>query len=402
MENNWRIAVISFIDPTYGHAGGATKNVQNSCNALATAGYLVDFYAFHNKNEESNGLKFVSGVSIVGRYCTSNNPFLFLKKYPFCVERRWVRGLMGINWSQYDLVLFEGEQVYRVYKQLKNKTRSRLIRMHDIESVYRKEIASSQKGLRRLLNRLESNKFLKIERELRSDGSYFGFVSTDELESFRTQYKGAEENLIYLPPFYNYLGNSISKKTGNYLIFFGDLSLENNYSSIKWYLENCFKPARKIKSKLIIHVCGNSTEKQKAKLESICEGIVAKGFVPNLRDEIEKAKFVVCPILYGAGVKIKLFEALSYGKLVLANVKALEGTRFEGGKHLVIADGAEEFTNETIRLFNGKDLPDYSSNLKQIFLELYSSDCFVTAIQNILEKNNKKTQRRSFDESHCD
>lgn len=380
------IAIISFIDPLYGYAGGATKNVQNSCNALADAGYHVDLYAFHNRSEQPNHLALKPGVNLSAQYCTSNNLFLFFGKYPFCVERRRVSKIEQNDWSKYDLVLFEGEQVYWVYRLIKNQIRKRLIRMHDIESIYRKEVAASQKGIIKFLNNSESRKFAKIEKELSNENTYFGFVSTSELAAFKKQYKGESKNLLYLPPFYNFVGSGPCSKANNYIIFFGDLSLENNYLSIKWYLENCFKKARLVEKTLTIHICGKTSEKQKKELEAISEGVLAQGFVDNLPQEIANAKFVVCPILYGAGVKIKLFEALSYGKLVIANSKAMEGTLFEGGKHLIAAETIEEFTAKTIELFREPVLPDYSSNLKEIFKQTYSSNYFVETIAKLIEE----------------
>ena len=379
-----RIAIISFIDPLYGHAGGATKNVQNSCDALAEANYQVDLYSFHNTSENPNHLLLSNGVNISGQYRTSNNVFLFLRRYPFCVERRRAAQLMKIDWSKYDLVLFEGEQVYWIYKRIKGYIRRGLIRMHDIESTYRREVAASQTGIHKFLNNLESYKFTRIEKELCEDESFFGFVSTSELEMFKKNYKKKDSNLLYLPPFYDFVGGEQTVGKGNYIIFFGDLSLENNYLSIKWYLENCFKKARAIEKSLTIHVCGKTSDKQKLELEGISEGVISKGFVDDLPKEIANAKFVVCPILYGAGVKIKLFEALSYGKLVLANSKALEGTLFENGKHLIVVETAEEFITKTINFFRSPTLPNYSYNLKSIFERVYSSKHFIETIEKLI------------------
>lgn len=374
-----KIAIVSFTDPCYGSMDGGKKNIERTCIVLSGKGYDIDFYAFHNKDEQKNNIFLGEKTKEVVSYCTTGNPLLFLGKYPFCVERRWNRDFLKVKWSDYDAVLFEGEQVYKIFKKCRSKIRKCIIRMHDIESVYRDQIAQSQTGIFKKLNLIESQKFSRIENELWKTDVFLGFVSCDELKIAEKLSKTPINRLFYLPPFFDYHApQKTAEHTGDYILYFGDMSLTNNLASVNWYLEKVYLCAKKICPALSIHLCGKIPEDAKKEFEKIDGSIVVCGYVESLEKEIQNSRFIVCPILYGAGVKIKLLEALSYGKLVIANRKALEGTYFEDKKHLFVAKDTTDYIKLTADYYQMNNYPDsIGNNLKSIFDMYYSSAVFL-------------------------
>lgn len=69
--------------------------------------------------------------------------------------------------------------------------------------------------------------------------------------------------------------------------------------------------------------------------------VQAPGFVQDLRAEYERATLVVAPITMGAGIKIKLIEALACGKFVISTPKGLEGIVVAGFENIRITSIAE-------------------------------------------------------------
>ena len=92
-------------------------------------------------------------------------------------------------------------------------------------------------------------------------------------------------------------------------------------------------------------------------------------YVEDLGAYYQGASLVVCPIFTGGGMKVKVAEALSYGKVIIATEFALVGYDFEELEDVVIADTAEDY----IRLLN-KKYPMKSDKNLLVFQKEYSKE----------------------------
>jgi glycosyltransferase involved in cell wall biosynthesis len=86
---------------------------------------------------------------------------------------------------------------------------------------------------------------------------------------------------------------------------------------------------------------------------SVCDGLnvpanVARnvkllGFVDDLAEAYGRARVFICPLLSGAGTKVKLGEAMSYALPIVTTGVGASGMMLTDGENAVIADGAEAF-----------------------------------------------------------
>jgi len=67
------------------------------------------------------------------------------------------------------------------------------------------------------------------------------------------------------------------------------------------------------------------------------------GAVPDVRPYLAGAAVVVAPVRFGTGMRGKVLEALAMGRPVVTTSVGAEGLGAESGRHLLIADGAEDF-----------------------------------------------------------
>ena len=90
-----------------------------------------------------------------------------------------------------------------------------------------------------------------------------------------------------------------------------------------------------------------------SKLSSlIAPGVEIVGAVDDLGREYHKALFGVAPVLEGSGTKIKVLEALMYGKALVSSPHAIRG--FSGlaqGSGVIVAADAAAMTAHCVRLF---------------------------------------------------
>jgi glycosyltransferase involved in cell wall biosynthesis len=64
---------------------------------------------------------------------------------------------------------------------------------------------------------------------------------------------------------------------------------------------------------------------------------------------------VICPIRIGTGIKVKLLEALSFGKVCVATEAAAEGLEPYAGKYFLIGKDAKDTLEKISSLFNDRE-----------------------------------------------
>ena len=84
--------------------------------------------------------------------------------------------------------------------------------------------------------------------------------------------------------------------------------------------------------------------------------MVVRGWVPDLDEVYQSARVVVAPLRFGAGVKGKLGESLSYGVPVVATPLAAEGMHLTHGQDVVIGETAEELADGIVTLLEDDKL----------------------------------------------
>jgi glycosyltransferase involved in cell wall biosynthesis len=133
------------------------------------------------------------------------------------------------------------------------------------------------------------------------------------------------------------------------LLYIGSRS-DANVAGLAWFLHACFPliVARKPDVRLLIQ--GNIidtpflTSGDGLKLNGA--NITLSGPLENLASVYGDGKIVICPVLHGTGMKIKMVEAMAFGKAIVATSKAAEGIATNLG--LTTHDTAEDFASACI------------------------------------------------------
>ena len=75
------------------------------------------------------------------------------------------------------------------------------------------------------------------------------------------------------------------------------------------------------------------------------------GFVPSMAPFFARAQAVVVPILTGAGIRVKIVEAMSAGRALVSTSLGWEGlAHLQPGRELLVADEPRAFADAALRL----------------------------------------------------
>ncbi len=112
------------------------------------------------------------------------------------------------------------------------------------------------------------------------------------------------------------------------LLYVGSRS-DANIVGLRWFMEQCF--ARIVSELPNVRLLIQGSIADMPALHDVLdrlpsgENIALSAAVESLEDVYSSVRLVVCPVLHGTGMKIKMVEAMSYGHAVVATSKAAEG-----------------------------------------------------------------------------
>ncbi len=127
------------------------------------------------------------------------------------------------------------------------------------------------------------------------------------------------------------------------LFHIGSMNWIPNEEGIKWFLEKVWPESKKSIPFLSIHLAGRAMPGWLTTLN--IPGVIVEGEVPDAWQFMQQHAVMIVPLFSGSGIRIKIIEAMTAGKVVISTTIGAEGIRYENGKHLLIADTAEDFVD---------------------------------------------------------
>lgn len=153
--------------------------------------------------------------------------------------------------------------------------------------------------------------------------------------------------------------HSSAEKEKNYedssdLLFVGNFNHPPNHDAIKYFCREIFPFILKELPEIKLYIIGNNPSQDILSLSS--ENIIVTGYVKDISPYLQKARVSVNPIRYGAGMKGKIGEALSWGLPVVTTTIGAEGMDLTDGIDALIADSPGDFANKVVNLYKDKNL----------------------------------------------
>ncbi len=87
-------------------------------------------------------------------------------------------------------------------------------------------------------------------------------------------------------------------------------------------------------------------------LEARDSRITVTGFVDDIRPYMDRAQVYLCPMRDGGGTRLKILDALSMGKPIVATTIALEGIDVAPEKEVLVGDTPDEFVRQIRHVMN--------------------------------------------------
>jgi GT2 family glycosyltransferase/glycosyltransferase involved in cell wall biosynthesis len=138
------------------------------------------------------------------------------------------------------------------------------------------------------------------------------------------------------------------------LVFVGGFQHPPNTDAVTWFVREVFPRVRATLADCKFHVIGSKVPPSILALAD--DRVIVHGYVEDIAPYMDRCRVSVAPLRYGAGVKGKVNMAMSYGLPVVAMPMAVEGMHVAADADVLVAENAEAFADEVIRLYGDEEL----------------------------------------------
>lgn len=158
------------------------------------------------------------------------------------------------------------------------------------------------------------------------------------------------------------------KKIKDIFVLFGNWIRPDNYEGALWLLNEI---DQYLHSPIQVDIIGKGFPQDKLAGQYKMLKVNVLGFVDNPYKTIAECKAMLCPLLSGAGIKVKVIEALASGTPVLGTMIAFEGFSEKYSKFMIHCNSPEDFAG---KLEKSSFSIDERLEFKKMFIEDYTSD----------------------------
>ncbi len=412
-QNNKKksIMVISFCVPydNVGHAGGKTHNFYlKKMNEVS--GFKVNLISFGvEADREKLDLKqygigsrvfFIGGNKLekikrgIGNLTTKYNPFdkrgnMLPKYYENCVisELKRIKSeghipdIFVLEWTQ---MVFLAGRIKSLFPKAKIVASE-----HDVSYLgfLRKYEYAESDSERKKFFRFYKN----IKREELDALKYCDIVCPHNKKDEKLLMEdGIPSGKIHpIVPYFDDYSGIIRRLVQNRIMFYGAMARPENYLSAMWFIEHVMPALKKDGVEFVI-VGSNPPELLKLAAEKYNGNaenskITVTGFVPEVDDYFATSMFLVAPLVLGAGIKVKIIEAMSAGMPVLTNDIGIEGIDAEDGRDYIRCTAPGDYINAIHKILEGRiDVQVLSENAGKFIKDNFNLEESAEKYMNLL------------------
>jgi glycosyltransferase involved in cell wall biosynthesis len=171
----------------------------------------------------------------------------------------------------------------------------------------------------------------------------------------------------------------------NTLLFIGGFGFSPNVDAVLWFAQEVFPKIRSEVPNAVFRVVGSNVTQKISDLSQI-DGVEVVGFVKDTITELQRATVSVAPLRFGAGMKGKVTEALSYGIPVVTTSYGAQGLSAINGKHMLVSDDANQFAKNVCECLKNPEMAQrMGSEGKALISQLCSSQPVKDRLRKCLE-----------------
>ena len=277
----------------------------------------------------------------------SRYPVNALNDYSRPLERALLDELANAN---FDVLICDFVQSALLFHAVTGA--ARVLFQHNVESMIpERHMRSAGNPAMRLFWWLQWRKLLRFEAaECRSFDTVIA-VSDGDRRTFEKLY--ALRNLAVIPT-----GTDIDHfrpqpevaEAENDLVFCGSMDWLPNEDGVAYFLDEILPLIKTRRAAVRLTVVGRNPSPRLCRLVAERDDVTLTGWVEDTRPHLAAAALCIVPLRIGGGTRMKIYEAMAMGKVVVSTSIGAEGLEVSDGTNIVLADRPEDFAARCVEL----------------------------------------------------
>lgn len=381
-----KVLCVTFEAPSrmYGGGLGIIQSLE-SLSANAEIDYVGPFY----QKEEFEKIRVRNYYFLEEEHSFAKKVLNLLRGVPVRFYNAWKRNIAQINFDEYDIVFVDFSYNDFVLKQAKKYGKKTLVRVHNIErdmvSNTIRTWVMNKYWIRSLINgwiiRYREKRALRM-----ADGIIY--LTREDMKRGGTLYgEDLNKKSAIIPVCLDKPGTGETESVQkNHVLATGSLYYGPNAIGIKWFIKNVWRSIQReeLLPDTKLFVAGRQPDSEMITLCEETANCVLIDSPERIEPYFESAILYVAPIFSGAGMKVKVAEALSYGLPVIGTHHALIGYEDAVG-YIWEADDPNTFKNLVIATLKACD-KDMRSNCIAMHDTNYSMNRSRKSFGEIIER----------------
>jgi glycosyltransferase involved in cell wall biosynthesis len=142
----------------------------------------------------------------------------------------------------------------------------------------------------------------------------------------------------------------------NHVVHVGTMYWPPNIDAVLWFVHHVYPHIRAARPDVVLDVIGTRPSRRVRNLADASAGIRVTGYLDDPTPYLERAGAFIVPLRAGSGMRVKILTALAHELPVVSTSIGCNGLAVESGRHLLIADTADDFAAATVRVLGDRQL----------------------------------------------
>ncbi|HEX9918535.1 MAG TPA: glycosyltransferase family 4 protein, partial [Pyrinomonadaceae bacterium] len=198
----------------------------------------------------------------------------------------------------------------------------------------------------------EAGRYREIELRLARASNLVWCASQDDKQA--VAHEAPEARIEVIPTIHPLRRRGRGFAERQHLLFLGNLAHRPNADAVHHFMRDIFPAVKRAIPEVKLYVVGDNVTPEIAAYASA--DVEVLGYVPDVEPLFHHCRLMVVPLRYGAGIKGKLGESLSYGLPVVTTSTGAEGFGLTGGVEALIVDEPQAFAAAVVRAYEREDL----------------------------------------------
>ena len=286
----------------------------------------------------------------------------------------------------YRLVVLEGIWLSVYWPVLARCPALKVINHFDLEAEsLRRQARILPPGLARCLLQNAQRRIRRMESRMVRNADLNWVTSRREQEILAARNPGA--NIQVAPNGVDTVNlKPLPRATSREILFVGALSYLPNRDGVLYFIQQILPLIHREQPDAVFRVIGRNPDDTLKALHRPPQ-VEITGEVDELESWYRRAALCVVPLRAGGGTRLKILEAMAYGRPVISTRLGAEGIELEAGRHLLLEDNPEAFAQAVLSVLRQPAQTEpMVAQARRLVEEKYGWDAIAAAMAAEYEK----------------